>query len=166
MKRIYAIDYMKTLGIIGVLLFHVGLIKNGYLGVEVFFVVSGFLMIQGMNQSLNENSFNLIKYIFKRIATFWPLVAVAGLVSLGLGYFCMLPDDYENLSESVIASNVFANDILQAITTKNYWDIVNTYKPLMHTWYISVLVQSIVFISILLWVVSKIYGISSMVRAV
>ena len=156
MKRIYAIDYLKTIGIIGVLLFHVGLVKNGYLGVEVFFVISGFLMIQAINKSVEENSFNPVKYIFKRIAAFWPLVSVAGVLSLGVGYYCMLPDDYENLAETVIASNAFSNNILQAITTKNYWNLLNTYKPLMHTWYIGVLVQAIVFISFLLWLVSRI----------
>lgn len=50
----------------------------------------------------------------------------------------MLPDDLENLAESVVATNVFANNILQAITTKNYWDVVNEYKPLMHTWSLGV----------------------------
>lgn len=53
----------------------------------------------------------------------------------------MLPDDYENLSQSVIATNGFGNNILAAITTKNYWDITNDYKPLMHTWYVGVVMQ-------------------------
>ncbi len=53
----------------------------------------------------------------------------------------MLPDDYENLSQSVIATNGFGNNILAAITTKNYWDISNDYKPLMHTWYVGVVMQ-------------------------
>lgn len=53
----------------------------------------------------------------------------------------MLPDDYENLSQSVIATNGFGNNILSAITTKNYWDISNDYKPLMHTWYVGVVMQ-------------------------
>ena len=155
MKRVYAIDYLKTFAIIGVLLYHVGLIANGYLGVEVFFVVSGFLMINGISRSVNENDFHPIRYILKRVVSFWPLIAIAGLIALGIGYFNMLPDDYENLAETVIASNVFSNNILQAITTKNYWDIVNTYKPLMHTWYIGVLMQSIIVLSVLLWAASK-----------
>ena len=53
----------------------------------------------------------------------------------------MLPDDYENLSRSVIATNLFGNNILAAVTTKNYWDILNEYKPLMHTWYVGVVMQ-------------------------
>ena len=58
-----------------------------------------------------------------------------------LGFFVMLPDDYENLSQSVIATNVFGNNILAAITTKNYWDVTNEFKPLMHTWYVGVVMQ-------------------------
>jgi peptidoglycan/LPS O-acetylase OafA/YrhL len=46
----------------------------------------------------------------------------------------MLPDDLENLAQSAIATNLCANNVLQAITTRNYWDVVNDYKPLMHTW--------------------------------
>ncbi len=53
----------------------------------------------------------------------------------------MFPDDYENLSESVIATNFFGNNILGAITTGDYWNVVNDYKPLMHTWYVGVLMQ-------------------------
>lgn len=53
----------------------------------------------------------------------------------------MLPDDYENLSQSVIATNAFINNILAAITTKNYWDVTNEFKPLMHTWYVGVVMQ-------------------------
>ena len=70
-----------------------------------------------------------------------PLVVIASLVSMGVGYYGMLPDDYENLAESVVATNMFSNNILQDITTKNYWDVVNDYKPLMHTWYLGILVE-------------------------
>ena len=156
MKRIRVIDYLKTFAIIGILLFHVGAIKNGYLGVEVFFVISGFLMMKSIVKSIQEHEFRPLRYVSKRIGSFWPLIVVTGIFSLAIGFFTMLPDDYENLAESVIASNLFSNNILQAITTKNYWDIVNTYKPLMHTWYIGVLFQSIVFLSILFWIVSKV----------
>lgn len=53
----------------------------------------------------------------------------------------MLPDDYENLSQSVIATNFFGNNILSALTTEDYWDVANEYKPLMHTWYVGIVMQ-------------------------
>jgi len=76
-----------------------------------------------------------------RIIRLLPPLLVAGVFCMLLGFFVMLPDDYENLGQSVIATNGFGNNILAAITTKNYWAISNDYKPLMHTWYVGVLMQ-------------------------
>ena len=76
-----------------------------------------------------------------RVIRLLPPLLVAGVFCMLLGFFTALPDDYENLSQSVIATDFFGNNILAAITTKNYWDVVNDYKPLMHTWYVGVVMQ-------------------------
>ena len=68
-----------------------------------------------------------------------------------VGYITMLPDDYENLSQSVIATNCFGNNILASITQSNYWDISNDYKPLMHTWYVGVIMQFYIVYPILFY---------------
>lgn len=67
----------------------------------------------------------------------------------------MLPDDFENLAQSVVATNLFGNNILQAITTKNYWDVVNEYKPLMHTWYVGLLMQFYIIVPLLLFTIGR-----------
>lgn len=95
MDRIRCIDYLKTIAIIGVFLFHAGLIDNGYLGVEVFFVISGFLFIKSVRNELENKSFAPIKFIISKISTFWPMIAISGILVLVIGYFNMLPDDYE-----------------------------------------------------------------------
>ena len=77
---------------------------------------------------------------------------LAGVFCMLLGYFVMLPDDYENLSQSVIATNGFGNNILAAITTRDYWDISNDYKPLMHTWYVGVMMQFYIVYPILFYI--------------
>lgn len=64
----------------------------------------------------------------------------------------MLPDDFENTAQSVIATNFFGNNILESITTKNYWDVGNDYKPLMHTWYVGLLMQYYVLIPLLFFI--------------
>ena len=76
-----------------------------------------------------------------------------------LGYFMMLPDDYLNTADSVIATNCFVNNYYSAITTKNYWDVLNDYKPLMHTWYVGVLMQ-FYLVYPLLFLVSKLNKIN------
>lgn len=67
----------------------------------------------------------------------------------------MLPDNFENVAQSVVATNFFGNNVLAAITTKNYWDVSNDYKPLMHTWYVGVIMQFYVIIPLLLFAVGK-----------
>ena len=67
----------------------------------------------------------------------------------------MLPDDFENTANSIVATNFFANNILESITTKNYWDVGNDYKPLMHTWYVGLLMQFYVLIPFLLFLIGR-----------
>lgn len=157
-ERIKCIDYLKTMAIIGILLYHVEFLSNGYLGVEVFFVISGYLFVKENKPILEKGFFNPIKFLIKRIAKLWPAILLGGGICLIIGHFSMLPDDYENLAETVFASNFFSNNILQAITTRNYWDVRNIYKPLMHTWYVGVYIQSFSFLVIVLWIARKIFG--------
>lgn len=156
-KRILVLDLLKTIAIIGVVLFHIGLVPHGYLGVEIFFVVSGFLFAKSSIPQLRDKSFNPVKFILKKLSDYWPLVLAASMLCMIIGFWGMLPDDFENLSESAVAANVFASNVLQAITTRNYWGIANRYRPLMHTWYISVLLQVFVFLAVVLWFGSRIF---------
>lgn len=129
------LDVLKAVTIITVVLYHAGLLRYGYLGVDVFLVLSGFFVARSL-----EGKTYLV-FIGGRILRLLPVLLVAGLVAMAVGWFTMLPDDYENLGESVVATNLFANNILSAITTGDYWNIANEYKPLMHTWYVGLLMQ-------------------------
>lgn len=128
------IDGLRAIAVVAVMAFHFGYFPNGYLGVDVFFAISGYL-ITGIiyNESL-ENRFSLKQFYIRRIRRIMPLILFINLVALITGILVMLPDDLENLSQSIIATNFFSNNILQEVTTKNYWDAANEYKPLMHTW--------------------------------
>ena len=144
-NRSIILDLLKGLAIVAVAFYHFDAwLPYGYLGVDVFFVISGFLFVKSLSKSFKENTFNYWSFLIKKIVRLWPLILIVSAVAVVCGYFLMLPDDYENLAESAVASTLFANNILQAITTKNYWDIVNLYKPLMHMWYVDVLMQAYV----------------------
>ena len=152
--RIKYIDVLKAFAIIAVVLYHTGLMTYGYLGVDLFLVIAGFLTTKSLYAKMIipdnpvEGGF-YVKFEISRIIRLLPSLLVAGIICMLLGFFVMLPDEYENLSQSVIATNGFGNNILSAITTKNYWDISNDYKPLMHTWYVGVLMQLYFFYPIL-----------------
>lgn len=142
--RIYSLDYIKGVSVLGIILYHFGFLTYGYLGVDVFLVTSGFLIIPPVIKNIGHDNFNVLTWLKKRLIRFFPLILIISSVALILGYFLMLPDDFENLSESVFATNIFGNNILQAVTVRNYWNITNEYKPLLPTWYLGVLVQLLV----------------------
>ena len=150
------IDAIKGIAIIAVVFYHMGILSSGYLGVDAFFVINGFFILPAMFRLFENESVNgLIVFWEKRILRLWPLILIATLFCLLVGYWGMLPDDYENLSESIIATNLFSENILSAITTKNYWDVSNDYKPLMHMWYVGILVEFYIITPVLLWIATK-----------
>ncbi len=128
------IDGFRAIAVISVILFHLGYLSNGYLGVDVFFVISGYLITGIVYNEVNENSFSVLKFYERRIRRIIPLVLFTTLISFILGLIFMIPEDLENLSQSVFASNFSANNILMKITSEDYWAVKNNYKPLMHTW--------------------------------
>ncbi len=135
------LDILKGIAIIAVVLYHVGITPSGYLGVDAFLVINGFLIIPGVVNKVGDGNFNYWWFLERRVVRLLPLMLIVTGLSLLVGYFCMLPDDYENLSESVVATNLFSGNIFASITAKNYWDVRNEFKPLMHTWYIGVLFE-------------------------
>lgn len=128
------IDGLRAIAIIPVILFHLGYLSNGYLGVDIFFVISGYLITGLVYNEVEENKFSVLKFYERRVRRIIPLVLFTTLIAFILGVIFMLPDDLENLSQSVFASNFSANNILMKITSADYWAVKNDYKPLMHTW--------------------------------
>ena len=149
------IDGLRAFSVLAVIIFHFGFNKNGYLGVDVFFVISGFLITGNIyNKILNDN-FSILDFYIRRTKRIIPLVSFICLVSLVLGLFFMLPDDLENLAQSIIATNFFNNNLLLLLTTGDYWDIVNEYKPLMHTWSLAIEEQFYLFYPFIILMIYK-----------
>lgn len=147
------IDLLKGIAILAVVIYHLGISPAGYLGVDVFFVINGFFILPKVVHDVQDNTFHYFSFLEKRIIRLLPLLLLVTFITLLVGWYGMLPDDYENLSESVIATNFFSNNILAAVTTKNYWDVVNEYKPLMHTWYIGILMEFYLTVPLIIMVV-------------
>ena len=96
-----------------------------------------------------------IPFVLRRVSRLWPLVLVACAVCMAVGYFIMLPDDYQNVAQSAVAANSFLHNHLSYITTHNYWAPANGYRPLMHTWFIGVLVQIYCAVPLLFVLISR-----------
>ena len=140
----YDLDFLKGIAIIAVVFYHAQLLQSGFLGVELFFVISGFLVLPSLCRHIaqSEGIGYYFTFMKKRIMRLWPLVLIASLVCLTVGYvWGMLPDDFENLSESIVASNLMSNNLLSAITIRDYWAVRTNFQPLMHLWYVGILFE-------------------------
>lgn len=132
------IDGLRAVAVGAVIAFHCGWLRNGFLGVDVFFVISGYLITGMVLAEMEQGRFSLVDFFLRRIRRIVPLALLVTLVALLVGLQVMLPDDLKNLASSVVATNLFANNVLQVITAGDYWDLVNEYKPLTHTWSLGV----------------------------
>jgi len=150
------IDGLRAIAVVAVIIFHFGFLPNGYLGVDVFFVISGFLITGIIYNELQADRFTMRRFYLRRIRRIIPLSLFICAVALIIGAMTMLPDDFENLANSVVATSFFGNNVLQAITTQDYWAITNEYKPLMHTWSLGIEEQFYFFYPILLLLLFKV----------
>ena len=145
----YDLDLLKGLAIIAVVLYHVGWCKSGYLGVDLFLVLNGYLVVPQVIRQIDEGRFRYWTFIEKKIFRLLPLVLIVSILSLAIGYWGMLPNDLRFLSEEAVAASTFMNNVLQAITTQNYWAAIYQ-KVLMHTWFLGVLFQFYVVFPLLM----------------
>lgn len=145
MKRSIFLDFLKGIAIIAVIFYHSGCLSWGYLGVEVFFVISGYLTTKGILHSLRNGSFSYRSFIMNRLARLWPLALIITVFAFVCGYFFMLPMNFKNLCETVFGTSWFGNNFVQYVVSSNYWDQSNDFKPLMHTWYLGVIFQFYLF---------------------
>ena len=143
------LDLLKGLAIIAVVLYHAGWCKSGYLGVDLFLVLNGYLVVPQVMRQIDEGRFRYWTFIEKKIFRLLPLVLIVSVLSLAIGYWGMLPNDLRFLSEEAVAASAFMNNVLQAITTQNYWAAIYQ-KVLMHTWFLGVLFQFYVVFPLLM----------------
>jgi peptidoglycan/LPS O-acetylase OafA/YrhL len=135
MKHRTEIDGLRTFAVMPVLLSHAGFTwcSGGYVGVDVFFVISGFLITRIVLDELAAGTFSTLRFYERRARRILPAVFVVMIACLAAGWPLMSADAYQNLGQSVVATTLFANNVLLALTS-GYWDMESSFKPLLHTW--------------------------------
>lgn len=151
MKRRMDIDGLRALAILPVVAEHVGfrMAPGGFVGVDVFFVISGFLIGSIVLESFQKGTFSYLDFYDRRIRRIGPaLLVMLAFVAIG-GYFILLPKEYESLSGSTIAAILSASNLYFWSTT-NYFAAAAETKPLLHTWSLGVEEQFYLMLPVLL----------------
>ena len=129
------IDWLRGLAILSVVAFHfeTPAVHGGYVGVDIFFVISGFLITGIIARELDQQRFSLVGFYNRRIRRIFPALIVVLAATLVLGWLWMLPAAYAQLSADVFASAAFFSNIALLLQS-GYFDIESGKKPLLHLW--------------------------------
>lgn len=136
------IDGLRALAVLSVVLFHAKLkCPGGYVGVDVFFVISGFLITSVILRDLHHGKFSLAHFWERRIRRILPALSVMIVACLVVGGLLLLPSDFERLGQSAIAQALLAANIFfwrDDVGSGGYFSPLSEERPLLHTWSLSV----------------------------
>ena len=161
-KKRADIDFLKTIAIIAVILYHFfdiqkassknfnfSLFDGGFLGVDIFLVVSGFLITGSIVSKLYSSEFSILEFYKRRLSRIYPPLITLCLFVAFFGYFLLLPDLYkEAVVETVNALIGIAN--FRFANSGGYFSLATVDKALLHTWYIALTIQFYILIPIIL----------------
>lgn len=133
------IDGLRGVAILGVLLYHAmpGLLPGGFIGVDIFFVISGYLITGIVLADAAAGQFSLRRFYANRIRRIFPALLTVLISSLIIGWFILLPDEYSALGKHTIASTAFISNFT-LWKEAGYFDMAADFKPLLHLWSLSV----------------------------
>jgi peptidoglycan/LPS O-acetylase OafA/YrhL len=137
------INGLRAWAVVAVMLYHFGVSgpSGGFVGVDIFFVISGYLMtgliISGLEQSDIEKRFSLVDFYLARARRIVPALAVMCAILLTAGWFCLPAIEYRQLGQHVVAALAFISNI-KFWREAGYFDVASHEKWLLHTWSLSV----------------------------
>ena len=134
------IDGLRAVAVSSVVLFHAfpgSMLPGGFTGVDVFFVISGYLITRIIVEEMSRNSFSLLNFYGRRIKRIIPALVVVLLASLAVGWFVLQPGDYRSMAQSAIYA-VFSFSNVFFLNHTGYFDAAAHTMPLLHTWSLGV----------------------------
>lgn len=149
------IDGLRALAVLPVILFHAGFqtFSGGFVGVDIFFVISGYLITSIILAEKQAGTFTLINFYERRARRILPALFVVMFTCLPFAWLWLLPPaDMKNFSQSLVAVSSFSSNIL-FWQTSNYFETAAELKPLLHTWSLAVEEQFYLFFPIFLMLI-------------
>lgn len=152
------IDGLRCIAIISVIFYHLDLkinnhffFQGGFLGVDIFFVISGYLITRILlNEFYTNKKINFANFYERRARRILPMLFFIILLCIPISYYLLLPDQLINFSKSIIASSFFSSNIFFYLNNIEYGAKENYFQPLLHTWSLGVEEQFYIFFPFIL----------------
>ena len=145
------IDGLRAIAVLAVVLFHAEFgCPGGYIGVDVFFVISGFLITSLIWKDLEGGRFSIVNFWERRARRIVPALVVVTLAILGTGWFLLAPPDFKSLGRASASQAVFMANVHYWRDT-GYFGGASVEKPLLHTWSLAVEEQFYLVVPGLMW---------------
>jgi peptidoglycan/LPS O-acetylase OafA/YrhL len=150
------IDGLRALAVVSVVVFHAfsWMIPGGYAGVDVFFVISGYLITTNILNGLNESTFTIQGFYQRRIRRIFPALVTMLAIVYAFGWFVLLATEYRQLGKHVGSGASFISNII-LWQESGYFDTSSAVKPLTHLWSLGIEEQFYIVWPLLLWAIFK-----------
>ena len=147
------IDGLRALAILLVIIFHAfpKFLRGGFIGVDIFFVISGYLITGIIINGQNQGNFSLLQFYSRRIKRIFPALIIVLIFCLIAGWFGLLANEYEILGKHIAAGSVYISNFALK-NEAGYFDTQAEYKPLLHLWSLSIEEQFYLVFPLLLMV--------------
>ncbi|MFZ4414675.1 MAG: acyltransferase family protein [Bacteroidales bacterium] len=140
LKYLDHIDSLRALAVLLVLLFHldISFFKGGFIGVDVFFVISGFLITRNItNEYRTTQAFNFSRFYYRRLKRLLPSFFLTAIIVFILGFLLLSPSDFIRLTDSIFAGSITLSNFY-FLGESGYFDTAAKLKPMLHAWSLSV----------------------------
>jgi peptidoglycan/LPS O-acetylase OafA/YrhL len=151
------IDGLRAIAVLSVILYHAfpNVIHGGYVGVDIFFVISGFLISSIIFAEIREGHFSIATFFQRRIARIFPALAICLAAVLIYGFVILTPPELAQLGKHVFLGASFLSNIA-LWNESGYFDGAAVAKPLLHLWSLGIEEQFYIVWPALLWLASRI----------
>jgi peptidoglycan/LPS O-acetylase OafA/YrhL len=140
------IDGLRAIAVLFVVGFHAFplYVKGGFIGVDIFFVISGYLITTIIISSLERNNFSLAEFYSRRIKRIFPALILLLIACFAFGWFALLAIEFQQLGKHISGGAGFVSNFL-LWDESGYFDNISATKPLLHLWSLGIEEQFYIF---------------------